>query len=219
MKLPRLFFLWFWLPSLLLPAAPGAFNASAVAVELVAGQASIQPGQSFWVALKMNHDPHWHSYWINPGTGYATSLTWKLPRASPPAPSSGPAPHVMKDPTGQITGYGYENENFLFTQNHSSRPGSPPGSSVTQQAKAGWLMCKDSCVPGEAQVNLTLPVSATPTTRYLRYGAKVSRRLRPAAQARCPVDRLRHAQRPDSDAADHSRHDSPSSHRAPFLRR
>ncbi len=164
MKLPRLFFLWFWLPALFLSAAPGSFDASpsAVAVELVAGQASIQPGQPFWVALKMNHDEHWHSYWINPGTGYATSLEWKLPEGFTAGPIVWPTPHVMKDATGQVTGYGYENEVFLFTQ-ITPPAGLAPGSSITLQAKAGWLMCKDSCVPGEAQVKLALPVSATAT--------------------------------------------------------
>ena len=162
MKLPRLFFALFVLPSLLLAADFGAVKKDAVAVELVAGQASLQPGQPFWVALRMTHDAHWHSYWINPGTGYATSLEWKLPEGFTAGPIVWPTPHVVKDTTGQVTGLGYENEVFLFTQ-ITPPAGIALGNSVTLQAKAGWLMCKDSCVPGEAQVKLTLPVSATPS--------------------------------------------------------
>ena len=161
MKLPRLLFVLFVvLPSLLLAVGPGAVKNGAVTAELVAGQASIQPGQPFWVALKLNHDAHWHSYWINPGTGYATSLTWKLPEGFSAGPIVWPTPHVVKDSTGQVTGLGYENEVPLFTE--ITPPATLPlGTAVTLLAKAGWLMCKDSCVPGEAELELKLPVSAT----------------------------------------------------------
>ena len=158
MKLPRLLFLLLSLSALVLSAAPGAVKKGAVAVELVAERSSIQPGQPFWVALKMNHDEHWHSYWINPGTGYPTSLNWKLPEGFAAGPIVWPTPHAVKDTTSQVTGLGFENEVFLFTEI------TPPatlttGTNVTLQAKAGWLACKDSCVPGEADVELTLPVA------------------------------------------------------------
>ena len=162
MKLPRLLFVLLFLPTLLLAAGAGAVKNGAVSVELVAGQTSIQPGRPFWVALKMNHDDHWHSYWTNPGTGYATTLEWKLPEGFTAGPIVWPTPHVMKDATGQVSGLGYENEVFLFTE-ITPAAGITPGTSVTLQAKAGWLMCKDSCVPGEAQVALTVPVSAAAT--------------------------------------------------------
>ena len=160
MKLPRLLLVLFVvLPSFLLAVGPGAAKNGAVTAELVTGQASIQPGQPFWVALKLNHDAHWHSYWINPGTGYASSLAWKLPEGFSAGPIVWPTPHVVKDTTGQVTGLGYENEVLLFTQ-ITPPAGLTPGGDVVLQAKAGWLMCKDSCVPGEAQLELALPVTA-----------------------------------------------------------
>jgi thiol:disulfide interchange protein DsbD len=110
----------------------------------------------------MNHEEHWHSYWINPGTGYATSLQWKLPAGFTAGPIVWPTPHPMKDANGQVTGLGYENEVLLFTE-ITPPAGLAPGTSVTLQAKAGWLMCKDSCVPGEAQLELTLPIAAGPS--------------------------------------------------------
>jgi thiol:disulfide interchange protein DsbD len=161
MKLPRLLFLFLGLWAQLLAADTGAVKNGAVTVELVTDQAAIQPGHSFWVALKMNHDEHWHSYWINPGTGYPTSLDWKLPAGFSAGPIVWPTPHVVKDANGQVTGLGYENENLLFTEITPSA-GIAPGTSVTLQAKAGWLMCKDTCVPGEAQIELSLPVTAAP---------------------------------------------------------
>jgi len=146
------------LPAWLL-AVPGPVRKGAVVAELVAAQASIQPGQTFRVALKLNHDEHWHSYWINPGTGYPTSLQWKLPEGFTAGPILWPTPHVVKDRRGQITGNGYEGEAFLFVELTAPATLSA-GESVTLRAKADWLMCEDVCMPGMADLELTLPVSA-----------------------------------------------------------
>ena len=36
---------------------------------------SIQPGQPFWVALRLKMDPGWHTYWKNPGdSGLPTKI-------------------------------------------------------------------------------------------------------------------------------------------------
>ncbi|MBA4137228.1 MAG: hypothetical protein C0518_07920 [Opitutus sp.] len=130
-----------------------------VVVELVSADASIQPGRPFWVAVKMNHDEHWHSYWINAGTGYPTSINWTLPAGFTAGPIVWPAPHAVKDTAGTVTGNGYEGQTFLFTQI------TPPadlaaGTNVTLKAAVEWLMCKDSCMPGDAELTLTRPVSA-----------------------------------------------------------
>ncbi|HWA28379.1 MAG TPA: thioredoxin family protein [Lacunisphaera sp.] len=140
-------------------AAPGPVKKGAVTAELVAGKASIQPGQPFVVALKLIHEEHWHSYWINPGTGYPTSLAWKLPEGFTAGGIQWPTPHVVKDRRGTITGNGYEGEVFLFVQ--ITPPASlKAGDSVTLRAKADWLMCEDVCMPGDANLELTLPVKA-----------------------------------------------------------
>ncbi|MFO1449612.1 MAG: protein-disulfide reductase DsbD family protein [Opitutaceae bacterium] len=131
----------------------------AVQVDLVAKDTSIQPGKSFWVALKMDHDAHWHSYWINAGTGYPTSITWTLPEGFKAGPIVWPAPHTVKDSHGTVTGNGYEGTVYLFTE-ITAPAGVKPGASVTLTAAAEWLMCQDSCMPGDAKVSLALPVSA-----------------------------------------------------------
>lgn len=133
----------------------------AVTIELVSADASIQPGKPFWVALKLDHEAHWHTYWINPGTGYPTSVTWTLPPGFKAGPIVWPTPYVVKDTQGQVTGNGYEGTAFLFTEI------TPPadlavGTSVTLKAATEWLMCKDSCMPGDAQLELTRPVKAEP---------------------------------------------------------
>ncbi len=139
-------------------AAPGPVRKGAVQAELVAPQLSIQPGQPFRVALRLDHDEHWHSYWINPGTGYPTSLKWKLPEGFKAGPIIWPVPHVVKDTRGQVTGNGYEGTAFYFVD--ITPPADlPPGKPVTLRAKADWLMCSEVCMPGGADLELTLDVS------------------------------------------------------------
>ncbi len=159
MKLPRLSLLiGFLLLPAWLAAAPGPVRKGAVTAELVAAQSSIQPGRTFRVALKLNHDEHWHSYWINPGTGYPTSLEWKLPAGFTAGPILWSTPHVVQDTRGHITGHGYEGEVYLFVE--LTAPGTlTPGETVTLRAKADWLMCKEVCMPGMADLELTLPVA------------------------------------------------------------
>ena len=88
MKPSRLFSLCALAFAALLPLSRAA--ETHVQASLVAADASIQTGQPFTVALRFVHDPHWHTYWFNPGTGLPTSLASRP--ALPPARSSGPRP-------------------------------------------------------------------------------------------------------------------------------
>ena len=110
------------------------------------------------VGLRLEHQAHWHTYWISPGTGYATSLTWDLPPGWSAGPIRWPAPHRVYDTSKNLAGNGFENITTLpvtLTPPRDLRP----GQAVTLRAKAEWLMCKDVCIPGEAELSLTL----TPT--------------------------------------------------------
>ncbi|MBP7141151.1 MAG: thioredoxin family protein [Opitutaceae bacterium] len=131
----------------------------AVQVELVSAETSVQPGKSVWVALKMDHDPHWHSYWKVAGTGYPTSVTWTLPEGYKAGEIVWPAPHTVKDAHGAVTGNGYEGRVYLFTQ-ISVPADARPGSTAALSATVEWLMCEASCMPGDGAVKLRLPVTA-----------------------------------------------------------
>lgn len=144
-----------------------------VKASLVAAETSIQPGRPFTVALRLDHEPHWHTYWISPGTGYATSLAWTLPAGWKAGEITWPTPVVIKDPHGMIVGNGYENEILLpviITPSADAKPGEP----VTLRAKADWLMCSNVCVPGNADVELTLPVAGTPPSPNQPWQSKIT---------------------------------------------
>ncbi len=154
MPLRALLALIVFVVGLCVPAARAQVRAA-----LVAAEQSVQPGRPVNVALRLEHDPHWHSYWINPGTGYATSLNWNLPPGWSASEIRWPVPSVVRDTAGIITGNGYEGIVYLpviLTPPADLRP----GETVTLSAEAKWLMCEKICVPGKAPVSLSLPVLA-----------------------------------------------------------
>src|SRR5687768_9009599 len=133
-------FLFFTLPLL---STPGAFGAIAmpshVKASLVAADASVQPGKAITVALRLVHEPKWHTYWSNPGTGLATAIEWKLPPGWKAGVIQWPAPKVLKDSKGNVVGNGYEGELFLPVT--LAPPADlKPGTKVELKAAAEWLM-------------------------------------------------------------------------------
>lgn len=131
-----------------------------VEAELLAEDASIQPGRPFAVGLRMRMDEHWHTYWENPGdSGMATTIEWTLPEGFSAGEIQWPVPERVLTPP--LVSYGYEGEILLITEI------TPPadlatGAPVTLRAHAEWLMCREQCIPGEADLELTLPVSSEP---------------------------------------------------------
>jgi thiol:disulfide interchange protein DsbD len=153
-----------------------AFAASAtpthVKATLVAADTSVQPGKPLTVALRLVHDQRWHTYWVNPGIGLATSLDWKLPPGWKAGEIQWPAPMVLKDSKGNIVGNGYEGELFLpvtLTPPGDLNPGQP----IELKAAAEWLMCEDVCIPGNANLALTVPVSIDASKPDPNYGDKI----------------------------------------------
>ena len=151
---------------------PAATKPSPVKASLVTADASVQPGQPLTVALRLVHDAHWHTYWLNPGTGLPTALKWNLPTGWTAGEIQWPAPLALKDKAGNTIGNGYEGELFLPVTL------TPPanvtaGSSIELKASADWLMCAEICVPGGADVSLTLPVSTGTPKPDATYGEKI----------------------------------------------
>lgn len=178
MKLPRFILRWprgllsacTLILAAVLPSAQAA--ESHVHASLVAADASIQPGKPFTVALRFQHDPHWHTYWSNPGTGLPTSLAWHLPPGFTAGEIQWPAPKLLIDNSGGIIGNGYEGELFLPVT--ITPPADlKPGTIVELKADADWLMCEEICVPGKATVKLLIPVSGDAPQPDSTWGAKI----------------------------------------------
>ncbi|GIL05588.1 MAG: thiol:disulfide interchange protein DsbD [Betaproteobacteria bacterium] len=168
--------------------------------ELVAATDAAVPGQPLQVALRLKHDPHWHTYWQVPGdSGLPTQIKWQLPAGWQAGPIEWPVP--QRFPVGPLMNFGYEGEVLLLTT-LTPPAGLAPGGSVEFAARADWLICKDVCIPGGADLKLALPVreTAAPSRRAAQFAATRSRIPQPvaleAASATIEDMRIRFAFRP-----------------------
>ncbi|MGE9294702.1 MAG: protein-disulfide reductase DsbD family protein, partial [Puniceicoccales bacterium] len=133
-----------------------------VEAELVSTVESVRPGEPFWMALRLKMDPHWHTYWVNPGdAGLVTEIKWKeAPEGMKISGFVWPTPKLF-DQAG-IINYVYEDETYLLMK--ATPPASlKPGDTLTLEARADWLECDDSmCLPGGVDLSLELPVKDEP---------------------------------------------------------
>jgi thiol:disulfide interchange protein/DsbC/DsbD-like thiol-disulfide interchange protein len=149
------------LPALVLPAQADPVKAEHVQAELIAENTSLNPGGDNWLALRITPESGWHIYWRNPGdSGLPTALNWTLPQGVTAGALQWPYPH--RSQLGDIVNYGYDGETLLPVQLQVPAEW-PAGQPVPLQAKAKWLVCKDVCIPGSADLSLSLPLAQAGT--------------------------------------------------------
>ena len=143
-------------------------------VELAPQSTTATPGGTVYVALHQKIIPGWHTYWRNPGdTGLATTLEWTLPAGWKAGEVVWPAPgrYVL----GSLMNYVYKDEVYLPVP--IEVPANAKPDPVTLNAKASWLVCKDICIPEQADLSVTLPVAATSPSPNPTFGAAVAKTL------------------------------------------
>ena len=144
---------------LLAMAAPGAVVATPqVRAELVAhAPDGVAAGQTLWLGLKIEHQPHWHTYWKNPGdSGLPTTLEWQLPDGVSAGEIQWPTPRKL--PIGPLMNFGYEGRLLLPVPVQLKQ--APADGVMKIQLKAEWLVCKDVCIPESGSFSLELPTRA-----------------------------------------------------------
>jgi len=126
-----------------------------VAADLIADVAAISPGVPFTVAVRLRIDSPWHIYWTNPGdSGMAPSFEWDLPDGFSAGEWSVPSPIAISTPPFMT--YGHEAEALYLAT--VTPPTDLPEAPVTLKLTADWLVCHEMCIPGQAEIELTLPV-------------------------------------------------------------
>ncbi|KAA0123818.1 thiol:disulfide interchange protein [Methylobacterium sp. P1-11] len=127
-----------------------------VRASLVAEPAAVSGAQPFTLAVRMQIKPGWHVYWRNPGdSGLPPEVTWTLPAGFNAGAIRWPAPERI--PIATLMNYGYEGEVTLLVP-VTPPPSLDPADPVQIQAKLTYLVCETECVPGSADLALTLPV-------------------------------------------------------------
>ena len=137
-----------------LPAADFDPNHHPVKASLIAASKGFAPGQVLTVALRLQQEEGWHTYWADPGdAGLATSVDWKLPAGVKAGPLLWPKPMTFKDPGG-LVGYGYTGQAIIMAE--ITVPANFQGDKLALEAQANWLVCREVCIPGDAGVSLVL---------------------------------------------------------------
>ena len=145
-------------------AASPQVTTDQVRAELMAhAPDGLDPGKTVWIGLQLVHQPHWHTYWKNPGdSGLPTVLQWTLPAGMVAGEIAWPTPR--KFPIGNLANYGYEETVLLPVPVTITPEFKPPvlGGSVPVKLKASWLVCRKECIPQEGE--FVLPVAVRGST-------------------------------------------------------
>jgi DsbC/DsbD-like thiol-disulfide interchange protein len=156
--------------ALLLGAATARAEGTPIphgALELIADKQWLPVGGAIDVGLHFQLEKGWHIYWVNPGdSGEPPRVSWQLPSgitagATEAGKIEWPTPQRFQT-SSSIVDYGYVDAVLLILPLHVD-------ANVAAQATAKigadvkLLICShEMCVPGKAQLSLTLPVKSQP---------------------------------------------------------
>lgn len=127
-------------------------------VRLVAPTGALQPGETNYLGLLFDIDDGWHIYWdgVN-DSGFAPTVTWTAPSGMEPGPILWHAPHRHIAP-GDILDHIYEGQTLLLVPVDIPTDATP-GELLTFRAQVDWLVCREVCLPGNADLRITLPIA------------------------------------------------------------
>jgi DsbC/DsbD-like thiol-disulfide interchange protein len=126
-------------------------------VTLLANGRALAAGETFLAGLQFKIEKGWHVYWQNPGdSGEPPKIQWQMPGGFRAGAMEWPAPKKLTAPS--IVDYGYEDEVLLVVPVRTPQT-LKRGETETLGARVNWLVCREMCIPGKAQLSLALPVA------------------------------------------------------------
>ena len=130
-------------------------NSNVVQVSIIPEVKNIEPSKPFWVAVRQVIEPGWHTYWKNAGdVGAPITISWSLPEGFQASQIHWPYPQRIA--YGDFTNFGYHDDVILLTE--ITPPETLTVSQVEIKADVRWLVCKDVCIPEQANLIAELPV-------------------------------------------------------------
>lgn len=132
----------------------------AVQVRLVADVAALVPGKSATLGLEFTIAQGWNLYWRNAGdSGLPIGFEFETPEGVSIGQAMWPVP-IRKVLDGNVLDYVYTDRVVLLFPVLVSPSVSPSSGTVKIRAKLDWLVCREACVPGDGEVELSLPIGA-----------------------------------------------------------
>ena len=128
-----------------------AVNTGHAEVSLVTDQVYSSDNSEMIVGIKMDMQPHWHTYWKNPGdSGGPVEVEWQLPEGVTVSDVNWPAPELIPYPP--LMTYGYED--FVIFPFKLTIPKDLAQFDIV--ADVDFLICDDICVPEKATLTNSL---------------------------------------------------------------
>ncbi len=133
-------------PALAAESAPAVLPHATVS--LVSDTDAVAAGVPMRLGLLIRLASGWHTYWKNPGAaGAPVSLRLGLPTGARAGALQWPTPQPLRE--GSLLTYAYTGEVLLPVT-------VTPGAGLAVDAVADWLVCKDICIPQQADFRLSL---------------------------------------------------------------
>ncbi|MGA9982951.1 MAG: protein-disulfide reductase DsbD domain-containing protein, partial [Acidobacteriaceae bacterium] len=134
--------------------AQSSVTAQHLTVSLLIPPAQLAPGETFTAGLDFKLEEGWHVYWINAGdSGEPPAAKWNLPAGVTADALQFPAPKRL--PLGPLMDFGYENEVVFPVPMHVSAAFHPTATKTNLAAHVTWLVCREVCIPGKADLAVT----------------------------------------------------------------
>lgn len=148
--------------------ALGADDDARARAAWLAASATAEAGQPLQTAIRLEVDPGWHVYWLNPGEGgMPTTIEWLLPPGWHAGSLGHPLPQRLV--TSGLHGFGHEGTVLLPV---AITPPAGFTGRTRLEARLSWLTCHDdACVPGTAALALEVAAgspSPTPDAAAIR---------------------------------------------------
>ena len=150
--------------------------------ELVAETTSVVPGETTWLAIRLDPIEHWHTYWKFGGdSGEATrAVDWQLPEGVSVGDIVWPIPDWTPFLGSELVTFTYEREVLLPIA--LDVPAGYEGDQLDIATTIEWQVCYEICIPGEADFALSLPVAdSLQVDERWQAGFEESRALTPVA--------------------------------------
>jgi thiol:disulfide interchange protein/DsbC/DsbD-like thiol-disulfide interchange protein len=148
-------------------AAGSVVQTEQVRAELIAhAPEGVKPGKPIWLGLKLQHTPHWHTYWKNAGdSGLPTTLNWNLPAGATAGDIDWPAPQRL--PLPPLLNFGYEGTVVLPVPVTITAPIAVDAMQV--RLDADWLVCKVECIPQSGSFELNVDTHSPVTSHAAEF--------------------------------------------------
>ena len=142
MKILMIFILLFSLPSL---ADQLSTEQAHTKVRFTSENEVLQTGtKPNQLGLHFVHDPHWHTYWINPGdSASAPIFTWKVPKGVKVSEPRFPVPKRVT--TAHLFSFAYTDDSTIIFD--ATVDDSLLGQEIELELSAEWVACKVECLP------------------------------------------------------------------------